>query len=286
MAIGQLFGPELYTIMSNAGMLIFIITILLVMAEVDKDISAANDVAGFLIQVAKTGDQLRVAEAVSPSSSQPLQNNESAFHEEEKIPEDEETGGGDQGVEVAVDGEPHDQQGEEEKKSSQHEVMNVGEDDETAQVADVSEENMPTVLIDNTTRSNIEGRVIFLDHLDSDTAGSGDKNQVDDEAADTSDDKKQIGEAKTDQERSNTASSDAALALDVENASSQIPGNGVGNVTDNGPNAGEHNVVGEGENPQIDMPGAALSIEKLQTNVVTNSLLVESVEKETKESVP
>ena len=79
LAVGQLFGEELYTIMSNAGMLIFIITILLVMAEVDKDMVATHDVACFLVSVAQKGDQTRIVELAT-------------FYEEEKRPEDEETG--------------------------------------------------------------------------------------------------------------------------------------------------------------------------------------------------
>lgn len=61
MAIGQLFGTELYTVMSNAGMLVFIITILLLMAEVDKDIVKTDDIASFLVQVAVKGDQTRMS---------------------------------------------------------------------------------------------------------------------------------------------------------------------------------------------------------------------------------
>jgi len=85
MAVGQLFGEELYTVMSNAGMLIFIITILLLMVEVDKDINATTDVAYFLRVVAQKGDQIRI---VTSSAMQPQ--HDSPFHEEEKRPEDDE----------------------------------------------------------------------------------------------------------------------------------------------------------------------------------------------------
>ena len=86
MAVGQLFGEELYTVMSNTGVLIFVITILLLMAEVDKDIVATNDVASFLVQVAQKGDQIRVEEnvAAQPSLQPP--------DEEEKTQDDEEVG--------------------------------------------------------------------------------------------------------------------------------------------------------------------------------------------------
>eukprot|EP00578_Thalassiosira_sp_NH16_P017893 CAMPEP_0181129406 /NCGR_PEP_ID=MMETSP1071-20121207/29305_1 /TAXON_ID=35127 /ORGANISM="Thalassiosira sp., Strain NH16" /LENGTH=141 /DNA_ID=CAMNT_0023215391 /DNA_START=286 /DNA_END=711 /DNA_ORIENTATION=+ len=90
MAVGQMFGEELYTVMSNAGVLIFIITILLVMAEVDKDIVATHDVACFLVQVAQKGDQIRVSRsAVLPPIQQP---HDPPFPGEEKQPEDDENG--------------------------------------------------------------------------------------------------------------------------------------------------------------------------------------------------
>ena len=77
MFIGQLFGEDLYAVMSNAGILIFIITILLLMTEVDKDIIASNDEANFLVQVAQKGDQIRV---LSPSTpAQPI------FQDEEMV---------------------------------------------------------------------------------------------------------------------------------------------------------------------------------------------------------
>ena len=60
MAIGQIFGPKLYAVMSNSGMLLFIIALLAVMAEVDKDIVATRNFSGFLMQVAKIGDEISV----------------------------------------------------------------------------------------------------------------------------------------------------------------------------------------------------------------------------------
>lgn len=56
-----MFGEHLYTIMSNAGVLIFVITILQLMNEVDKDMVANDEVAFFLVQVARKGDEIRVA---------------------------------------------------------------------------------------------------------------------------------------------------------------------------------------------------------------------------------
>jgi hypothetical protein len=60
MGVGQIFGPKLYPVMSNAGMLLFIITLLALMAEVDKDMVATHNVASFLIQVANIGDEISV----------------------------------------------------------------------------------------------------------------------------------------------------------------------------------------------------------------------------------
>lgn len=61
MAAGQLFAERLYPIMSNTGILIFIITIEAVMVEVDKDIVAIENEASFLVCVALKGDQISVA---------------------------------------------------------------------------------------------------------------------------------------------------------------------------------------------------------------------------------
>jgi hypothetical protein len=61
MGVGQMFGEHLYTIMSNAGVLIFVITILQLMNEVDKDMVANDEVAFFLVQVARKGDEIRVS---------------------------------------------------------------------------------------------------------------------------------------------------------------------------------------------------------------------------------
>lgn len=91
MGASQLFTEKLYTIMSNAGLLVFIITIILVMTEIDKDMIATNDVAWFLVSVAKSGDQIRVVDPVTSLSMQPQQHH-IQYREEEKRPEDEESG--------------------------------------------------------------------------------------------------------------------------------------------------------------------------------------------------
>lgn len=86
MALGQLFGPALFPIMSNTGILIFIITILLLMAEVDKDIVATHDVACFLVQVAQKGDQIRVGVITEDSraSNSEHQQTHGQFRDEEE----------------------------------------------------------------------------------------------------------------------------------------------------------------------------------------------------------
>jgi hypothetical protein len=72
MGIGQLFADDFYAIMSNAGMSIFVIAILIVMKEIDKDMIANNNVARFLVQVARKGDETMTTRRrrVRPSSSQ------------------------------------------------------------------------------------------------------------------------------------------------------------------------------------------------------------------------
>jgi len=91
MGVGQFFDENLYTIMSNAGTLIFTLTILLLMVEVDKDMVAADDFAWFLVAVAQTGDKTRVVRPAR-SLSMRLRQHSLRSNEEEKMPEDEETG--------------------------------------------------------------------------------------------------------------------------------------------------------------------------------------------------
>ena len=71
-----MFGTELYTIMSNAGMLVYIITILLRMAEVDKDIVKTDDIASFLVQVAQKGDRTRMSTFTQLRRDTPRRNEE------------------------------------------------------------------------------------------------------------------------------------------------------------------------------------------------------------------
>jgi acid stress-induced BolA-like protein IbaG/YrbA len=82
MAAGQFFGEELYPIMSNTGILIFIITIEAVMVEVDKDIVAIENEASFLVCVALKGDEISVARPSSTTVEQRNDNN-SMLHDEE-----------------------------------------------------------------------------------------------------------------------------------------------------------------------------------------------------------
>ncbi|KAK1740527.1 hypothetical protein QTG54_008622 [Skeletonema marinoi] len=83
MAAGQLFAEQLYPVMSNTGILIFIITIEAVMVEVDKDIVAIENEASFLVCVALKGDQISVAR---PSMAEQQQRNDTVLLQDEEIP--------------------------------------------------------------------------------------------------------------------------------------------------------------------------------------------------------
>ena len=85
MAAGQLFGASLYPVMSNTGILIFIITIEAVMLEVDKDIVAIENEASFLVCVALKGDQISVARPSTVEQQQQQRNdgNNIMLHDEE-----------------------------------------------------------------------------------------------------------------------------------------------------------------------------------------------------------
>jgi hypothetical protein len=83
MAVCQLFGTELYTVMSNVGMLVFIITILLLMAEVDKDIVKTDDIASFLVQVAQKGDRTRMSTFTHPRRDHPSRKEERPMNNDE-----------------------------------------------------------------------------------------------------------------------------------------------------------------------------------------------------------
>jgi len=56
---GQLFGTQWYCISKNIGFLILIISLLLLMLEVDRDINETVELMDFLDQVAKKGNQYR-----------------------------------------------------------------------------------------------------------------------------------------------------------------------------------------------------------------------------------
>lgn len=57
---GQLFGTEWYSFTKNLGFLILIITLLLLMLEVDRDINETVELMDFLNQVSKKGDEISV----------------------------------------------------------------------------------------------------------------------------------------------------------------------------------------------------------------------------------
>lgn len=60
LAAGQVAPEEWYPLTSNIGLLIFVITLLLLMAEVDKDMVAADNFGVFLTEVAAMGDKITV----------------------------------------------------------------------------------------------------------------------------------------------------------------------------------------------------------------------------------
>jgi hypothetical protein len=76
MAAGQLFSEKLYPIMSNTGLLIYIITVEAVMVEVDKDIVAIENEASFLVCVALKGDQISVVRPTNGVVEHQQQNEE------------------------------------------------------------------------------------------------------------------------------------------------------------------------------------------------------------------
>ncbi len=80
----QFFGENLYNIMSNAGVLIFVITILLLMSEVDKDMVLNDHIASFLVQVARKGDELPVSPSPQPEGRGHRRSEEEVKRTEEK----------------------------------------------------------------------------------------------------------------------------------------------------------------------------------------------------------
>jgi hypothetical protein len=80
----QFFGENLYNIMSNAGVLIFVVTILLLMSEVDKDMVANENIASFLVKVARKGDELRVSPSPQPGRREHRRSEEEVKRTDEK----------------------------------------------------------------------------------------------------------------------------------------------------------------------------------------------------------
>ena len=60
LTVGQIFPEQTYPLTSNIGFLVFIITLLLLMAEVDKDMVAADAFVDFLAQVSEKGKDIGV----------------------------------------------------------------------------------------------------------------------------------------------------------------------------------------------------------------------------------
>jgi len=59
LAGGQLFGVTWYPFTSNLGLLIFVITLLMLQTEIDKDVNLTMEFTDFLHQVARKGDATR-----------------------------------------------------------------------------------------------------------------------------------------------------------------------------------------------------------------------------------
>jgi len=60
LAVGQVFSEKWFPLTSNIGLLIFVITLLLLMVEVDKDMVAADNFSVFLTEAAEMGDKITV----------------------------------------------------------------------------------------------------------------------------------------------------------------------------------------------------------------------------------
>merc|ERR1712150_382242 len=60
LAGGQLFGETWYPFTSNLGLLIYIISIIMLQTEIDKDVNITAQFTDFLHQVAKKGDAISV----------------------------------------------------------------------------------------------------------------------------------------------------------------------------------------------------------------------------------
>lgn len=94
MAATQIFGyPPYFSCTSNLGLLIFIVSILLLMVEVDKDMVAADEFADFLAQVARKGDKTSVTKKASAASTSVViradaKEEDEEAKEEEKTPEE------------------------------------------------------------------------------------------------------------------------------------------------------------------------------------------------------
>lgn len=62
---GQLFGDRWYTAMSNIGQVSFVLSIILEMKEVDKELVAEADFEEFLNEVEAYGDRISIEKSAS-----------------------------------------------------------------------------------------------------------------------------------------------------------------------------------------------------------------------------
>lgn len=65
LAIGQLFTVKLFAVLSNAGLLVYTITLILLMKQIDRDIVSFSEFTDFLQQVAKKGNEINVHNVIS-----------------------------------------------------------------------------------------------------------------------------------------------------------------------------------------------------------------------------
>lgn len=60
LAVGQLLSAPWFAVSSNAGLLVYTITLIMLIKQIDRDIVAFIEFTGFLRQVAKKGNEINV----------------------------------------------------------------------------------------------------------------------------------------------------------------------------------------------------------------------------------
>mmetsp|Transcript_2017 Transcript_2017/g.2913 ORF Transcript_2017/g.2913 Transcript_2017/m.2913 type:complete len:403 (+) Transcript_2017:247-1455(+) len=70
LSIGQLFSTEWYPFTSNFGFLVYTVTILFLMGEIDKDVVSTTDFTDFLREAAKQGNKISVQNDIAMSGNE------------------------------------------------------------------------------------------------------------------------------------------------------------------------------------------------------------------------